>query len=72
MFTTTFSTREGFTARDHVLPEIVSQCETILAGKTFRSEAEALRAGDMTLMRVCTTFALYRGCSPGIVVGASR
>lgn len=58
---------QGYTGKDHLLPEIARQAQAQLAS-TYASVSSARRAAARAWWRVCRSRALYRGCEAGFAL----
>jgi hypothetical protein len=69
MFTFSVTVRMGYTDRDHLLEELRRKAMTGQREYTTRHAAQ--RGGERAVLRACRS-ELYRGMSPGLVVGVAR
>jgi hypothetical protein len=69
MFTFTVTVRFGYTDRDHLLDEVRRSAMT--GQREYVSRQAAKRGGERAVLRACRS-ELYRGMSPGLVVGVAR
>lgn len=69
MFTFTITVRMGYTDRDHLLEEL--RRETMTGQREYTTQYAAQRGGERAVRRACRS-ELYRGMSPGLVVGVAR
>lgn len=69
MYTYTVTVRFGYTDRDHLLEEVRRSAMTGQREYTTRQGAQ--RGGERAVRRACRE-EVYRGMSPGLVVGVAR
>lgn len=63
----TITPKQGYTGKDHLLPEIARQAQEQLKAK-YSSTAAARKAAERAWFRVCQSRDLYRGCEGGFAL----
>lgn len=63
--------RNGWTGKDHLLPELARKVQSRLDEHgPYSSATAAMAAGERLIVRACEENTLYRGCAPGLLVEA--